>query len=101
MVVKPSFNLLYTYFGKLFYRTASFSVARFHLTDYISTLSCHQYRLISYLHCDWRISEMHFWGIKGLFFTTYLTLLHVVMADKYKGLAFCTTIYKGYQSQLN
>jgi hypothetical protein len=44
---------------------------------------------------------MHFWGIKGLFFTMYLTLLQVVMAEKYKGLAFCTTIYKGYQSQLN
>ena len=37
MVVKPSFDLLYTYFGKLFYRTASFSVARFHLADYSST----------------------------------------------------------------
>lgn len=30
----------------------------------------------------------------------YLTL-QVVMADKYKGLAFCTTICEGYQSQLN
>lgn len=37
MVVKSLFDLLYTYFGKLFYRTASFSVARFHLADYSST----------------------------------------------------------------
>lgn len=37
MVVKSLFDLLYTYFGKLFYRTASFSVARLHLADYSST----------------------------------------------------------------
>ena len=37
MVAKSSFDLLYTYFGKLFYRTVSFSLARFYLADYSST----------------------------------------------------------------